>query len=154
MIHCRDCRSAWESLARMDAALRALPLTTTDPAFTRSVMDRILAKQPLPFGFRLLEKLPYLFGLLIVLGVMVASFVMTGVIDTSELDRTKSVAGGLVNKAGETLDATISAVTAGLVHYLPFAFGKGSMSVAFFAVAVVIVLAAVDRLVGRKVFQK
>lgn len=59
-----------------------------------------------------------------------------------------------MGKAADTVANSIGVFTVWLVRYLPFAFGKGSMGVAFFAVAIVMMLAAVDRFVGRKILQK
>ena len=151
---CTRCRSALDNLTRIDAALRGLPVAQVRPDFTRSVMDRILATQRPSFVFRMLEKLPYVFGLLVVLGVMVASFVLTGVFDGSQLDQGGSVATGLAGKAGEVLTGVTGMFTVWLVRYLPFAFGKDSMGVAVFAVAVIVMLAAVDRAVAKKVMQR
>ena len=151
---CKSCQSAFDDLSRIDVALRGLPVPETRADFTRSVMNLIAARRPSPVVFRILEKVPYIIGLLIVLGIMVASFEVTGVFDRSQLDRTKTVASGVADKAGEALAASISGFTAWLVQYLPFAFGKGSMGVAFFVAAVVVMLAALDRWVGRKILQK
>ena len=85
---CKECRSVFDSLSRIDAALRELPQVQTREDFTRSVMDRILAKKASPLAFRLLEKLPYIIGLVMVLGIMVASFIISGVFDKSQLGQT------------------------------------------------------------------
>lgn len=151
---CADCRLASASLARIDSALEALPVVETHPDFTRLLMDRVLAAPKPWFAFWLLEKLSYLFGLLIVLGIMIASFVLTGVFEQTQIDQTKSVATGIADKAGESLASAIGVFTAWLVQYIPFAFGKGSMSMAFFAISIVLVLAAIDRLVGRRLIHK
>lgn len=151
---CTRCRSAFDTLSRIDAALRRLPLAGVGPDFTRSVMDRVLATQRPSFAFRLLEKLPYIFGLLVVLGIMVASFVLTGVFDGSQLEQGRSVATSVAGKAGEVLTGAAGMFTAWLVRYFPFAFGKDSMGVAVFAAAVIAMLAAVDRVVTRKVMQR
>lgn len=151
---CSGCRSAFDRLADVDALLHKLPILETRPDFTRLLMDRILLPPKSSFAFRLLEKLPYLFGLLIVLGTMVVAFAVTGVFDTPQFDQTKTVAGGMADRAGEILATAMGTFNSWLVQYVPFAFGKGSMSVAFFAVAIVVMLAAVDKFVGRRLLQK
>ncbi len=151
---CKDCRLAFESLARIDAAVRRLPALKVRPDFTRSVMEKVLTVPKSSLAFRFLEKLSYVFGLLIVLGIMIAAFVVTGAFEKTALGHTKTVATGMAEKVGESIAVSISGLTAWLVQYLPFAFGKGSMGVAFFAVAVVMMLAAVDKLVGKRVVQK
>ncbi|MEK9136811.1 MAG: hypothetical protein AAB393_06780 [Bacteroidota bacterium] len=148
---CIECHAVFASLARIDTSLRNLPLERTSPDFTQLLMERALAAPKAPAMFRLLEKLSYVFGLLIVLGIMIASFVVTGVFDTTQVDQTRSVATGIVDRVGEGLASTVNSFTAMLVQYLPFAFGKGSMSIAFFAVLIVAMLAGVDRVVGRRV---
>lgn len=151
---CRQCRRAFENLSRVDVALRDLPLITTGAGFTRSVMDRILAGPKSSFAFRVLERMSYVFGLTIVLGIMIAAFVLSGVFDQAGIEQTQGVASDVMGRAADTVANSIGVFTAWLVQYLPFAFGKGSMGVAFFAVAVVMMLAAVDRLVGRRILQK
>jgi predicted anti-sigma-YlaC factor YlaD len=151
---CTDCRLAFENLARIDIVLKSLPVVETRPDFTRSLMDRILAVPKSPFLFRLLEKMSYVFGLLIVLGIMIAAFILSGVFEPPQIEQTKSVATGMVDKAGESLATSVGAFTSWLVKFIPFAFGKGSMSMAFFAISIVIMLAAVDRLIGRRMTEK
>jgi predicted anti-sigma-YlaC factor YlaD len=151
---CTECRLAFENLERIDTALCGLPVMETRPDFTRSLMERMLAAPKSPFLFRLLEKISYIFGLFIVLGIMIGAFILSGVFEAPQIERTKSVATGMVDKAGEGLASSIGAFTSMLVQYIPFAFGKGSMGVAFFAVAIVIMLAFVDRLLGRKIVQR
>ena len=151
---CSQCSRAFESLSRVDSALRDLPLITTGVGFTRSVMDRILAGPKSSFAFRVLERMSYVFGLMIVLGIMIAAFVLSGAFDQAEIEQTQGVASEVMGKAADTVANSIGVFTAWLVRYLPFAFGKGSMGVAFFAVAIVMMLAAVDRFVGRKILQK
>lgn len=151
---CRECHTAFENLERVHLAIQALPVLTTRPGFTRSVMDKVLAPPAPSFTFRLLEKVSYLFGLLIVLGIMVAAFVVTGVFEKSELSQTKTVATSMADQLGDGMAASISGFASWLVQHLPFAFGKGSLGMAFFAVAVLVMLALVDRVVGKRVFQK
>ena len=151
---CTECRVAFENLERLDSALEGLPVVETRPDFTRLLMDRILVAPKSPFLFRLLEKMSYVFGLLIILAIMIAAFILSGVFEAPQIEQTKSVAAGIVDKAGESLGTSIGTFTIWLVQYIPFAFGKGSMSMAFFAISIVIVLAAVDRLIGRRLIQK
>jgi anti-sigma factor RsiW len=148
--HCGKCRLVYANLKRVDLALRNMPVVETRAGFTRSVMDGILGKSGSSFAFRMFERLSYVFGLLIVLGIMVTSFILTGVFDASQVGQTTTVASEFAGHVGDNLLATVNGLTAWLVQYLPFAFGKGSISVAFFGVAVVLMLAAVDRVVGRR----
>jgi len=154
LVGCSDCRSAFERLADVDVLLHKLSILETRPDFTRLLMDQILVAPKASFAFRLLEKLPYLFGLLIVLSTMIVAFVVTGVFDVTQFDQTRTAAGGIAGRMGESLATAMGSFSAWLVQYVPFAFGKGSMSVAFFTVAIVVMLAAVDRLVGKRVLQK
>jgi predicted anti-sigma-YlaC factor YlaD len=154
LLICTDCRLAFENLERIGGALERLPAVETRPDFTRSLMDQILIVPKSPFLFRLLEKMSYVFGLLIVLGIMIGAFVLSGVFEAPPIEQTKDIATGIVDKAGEGLASSIGAFTTWLVQYMPFAFGKGSMSMAFFVVAIVIMLAFVDRLLGRRLVEK
>jgi len=149
---CTFCMSRLHNLSGVDTAVRRLPLTQAGPAFTRMVMEKLAGRPPLMF--RLLERLPSFVALMVVLGIMVGAFVATGVFENSQLDRARTVAGGMAESAGEAAGRTIGAFTTWLTQYLPFAFGKGSMGVAIFAVAAVVMLAAVDRVVTRRIAQK
>lgn len=151
---CSECRSAYERLVDVDALLHRLPVSKTTPGFTDSVMGRILAAPQSSLAFRLVEKLPHLFGLLIVLSIMIVAFVVTDVFDTTQLDQTKTAAGVIAEKIGLGVATAMASFSGLLAQYLPFAFGQGSMTVAFFVVAIVIMLAVVDRLVGRRLLQK
>ena len=151
---CESCRLAFENLSSVDGVLRKLPLLETRPDFTRALMDRILLAPGSSFAFRVLEKMSYVFGLLIVLSIMIAAFVLTGVLDQSQVEQTKGVASGIADQVGSGVSRAVDGFTALLVQYIPFAFGKGSMGVAFFSVAVIAMLAAIDRVVGRRVLQK
>ena len=151
---CGQCRRAWEELGKIDAAMRHLPLVETRPEFTRSVVDRLLVAPRPSLLFRLLEKASYVFGLLIVLGLMIAAFVLTGVFKGTEIEQTKSVVNTITATAGDELSAALSAFNGWLVRYIPFAFNKGSISVAFFALVALVTLAAIDRLVGRRVMSR
>lgn len=153
-LSCTTCRHAFEDLAGIDGALKGLPQIQTSPDFTRKVMDLVLDGPRASLAFRVLEKMSYVFGMLIVLGIMIAAFVVTGVFDASQVDQTKVLASGMVEQVGQGISSGIGKFTILLVQYLPFAFGKGSIGVAFFAVAVVAMLAAIDRVVGRRVLQR
>lgn len=151
---CRECRQVWQDIGSIDAALGHLPIVRTSADFTSTVMDQILTVPKSPLVFRLLEKAPYVLGMLIVLGIMVVAFVVSGVFKGSDIDLTKNVVASAMTKTGEGLGATLNAFSAWLIQYVPFAFSKGSMSIAFFAVVVLVMLAGVDRAVGRRVVQK
>jgi len=150
LAHCVACHSALSSLERLDLAVRNIPVLEVHERFTSSVMEGILRRSVSPLAFRVFEKLSYVFGLLIVLGIMITSFIVTGVVETRHVDQTKDVAAQLAGQVGHGLSVSLNGFTAWLIQYLPFAFGKGSISVAFFAVAVLLMLAVVDRVIGRR----
>lgn len=151
---CRECSRVWKDLGAIDAALGHLPLLEARADLARSVVHRILVAPKSPLVFRLLENASYLFGLLIVLGIMAAAFVVTGAFTNTEIEQTKNVMSTVASSAGESFAASLSAFNSWLAEYLPFAFAKGSMGIAFFAVVVMIMLAAIDHVVARRVMQK
>jgi Putative zinc-finger len=150
LAHCPTCHLAFGNLQHLDSTLKGLPVLEVKPGFTKSVMGSILGRGGSAVAFRLFEKLSYAFGLLIVLGVMVTSFIVTGAFDGTPVVNTGSVASGVAAHLGHRLSELVNQFTVWLVQYLPFAFGKGSVSVAFFAAMVLLMLAAVDRMVGRR----
>jgi hypothetical protein len=151
---CDGCRALHAQLLRIDRALTHQPVAATRPDFTRVVMSSLLPGRQSSVLFKLIEKTAYIFGLMVVLAVMLAAFVVTGVLQKSDFTQTRTVAGALLEKSGDSIGSTVSAFTSFLMEYFPFAYGKGSMSVGFFALAAIALLALVDRIIGRRVLQK
>jgi anti-sigma factor RsiW len=147
---CRECR--WESkgLQALDRALRQMPLERTGAAFTATVMRRLGLS---PEGKRvgsLAENLAYLAGLLIVLGLMVTVFLLTGVFGSSSNVTDLSAVADAVAKARDATGKGLGEFARWLVTFFPFAFGKGALGISIAVLLIASALAIVDRTVGRR----
>jgi anti-sigma factor RsiW len=151
---CDMCRSLHARLRDVDRALRGLPLETTSAEFTGRVMGLILTRRRSPVLFRILENVAYVFGLLIVLGVMTAAFLLTGVLDTQQVQLTRDVTEGFATRVWETVGSGVGDFSALLVTYFPFAFSGNGVSMVLFTVLAVGLLAGIDRFVLRSAQQR
>ncbi len=102
---CPECRVALRTIRHLDSALRSMPLVRVSPDFTNKVMGSLYVIQKSPFLFRVVEKVAYVFGLFIVAAIMVAAFVVTGVIDMAQVAESQSLASEVLSKSGESLTA-------------------------------------------------
>jgi hypothetical protein len=134
----------------MDASLRKVPRESLGSAFTQAVMAKIHLAPKSPLVFRFLENFAYVFGLLLVLGTMVAVFVLTGVMDTEQVSQTQGVVSGAWSRMGGAASSIIETFTTWLHQFFPFAYAKGGLGVTVFGILIVVILAAVDWLVRRK----
>jgi predicted anti-sigma-YlaC factor YlaD len=151
---CSRCNAAFANLRSIDTALEGQLIVATRSDFTRAVMSTIMPEVRQSRTYKAVEKAAYLFSLLIVLAIMIAAFLVTGVFQSSDFNQTRTVAGAMIEKTGDAIGSTVTGFTAILVEYLPFAFGKGSMNVGLFAIVVIAMIAVVDRLIGKRVLQK
>jgi len=146
---CEACSKVLASSLRLDASLRSLPLEGVGTEFTRRVMLKLQTKPKSPFLFRVLENVAYLFGLSIVLAVMLTVFLWTGVIDSSKVETGENAVAAILSDAGDVVSRGIGYIDSVLHEYLPFVFGKGSVTISMFVAVVVCLLALTDRIVGR-----
>lgn len=148
---CARCRIAHESLLRLDASLRSLRVEQLGADFTRSVLANLNIIPQSSFLFSVVENLGYVFGLMIVLGIMLTAFILTGVIDQQQVSQTQSIVGSASSAIGGKMNSMIDALTIGLQSYLPFVFGGGSLKIAVMGTLVIGMLAVVDKIVRRRI---
>lgn len=151
---CIECGRAHAALLRVHRGMKKLPLEKTSSDFTRNVLVNLGIAPKSPLLFRLLEKSAYMFGLFIVLGIMLAAFVATGVIEMRQITEGGSYVRNLLTTSGGFADKGIGAFSNALKQYLPFAFGKGSMAISVFAMLVVAALAIADKLFGGRIVHR
>jgi hypothetical protein len=106
-----------------------------------------------PWLFRFVENLAYLFGLMIVLGVMLAAFIFSGVISMERVLETPSTVGSITGAIGGALHMYGSSLAQALQRYLPFVFGRGSLQVVIMVMLALGMLAVVDKLVKRRMLR-
>jgi hypothetical protein len=147
---CPECREIFRVMNRMDGALKTLPPVSTGAEFTQSVMSRIGSGRSSPFLFRFFGSIAHLAGLVVVLGVMAATFLFTGVINRGQVEQGQTVVGEYMQQVGGTVGGAMTTFNGMLRKLFPFAFGSESGVIWLLVVIVVIVLALADRVVGRR----
>ncbi|MEK7248790.1 MAG: zf-HC2 domain-containing protein [Bacteroidota bacterium] len=150
---CRRCNAVYVSLSKLDSALLNLPMEHLGSDFTRNVLTKLHIVPKIPFLFRVVENLAYVFGLMMVLGVMLAAFVLTGVISSEQISQTKSSVGETSGMIADKMNSIIDALTVSLQSYLPFVFGGGSLKIAAMGTFVVGMLALLDRFLKRRLLR-
>ncbi|MBM2845921.1 MAG: hypothetical protein HW407_1233 [Bacteroidetes bacterium] len=150
LLVCPQCSTALETLQGIDRSLRRVPRAHVSEGFTEAVLSRLHLAPKSPLAFRVLEKVAYLFGLSIVLAIMLAAFVITGVVDIGAVNQTQSSVQQSLSAMGEGIDGLVGSLSTWLKAYFPFAYSKGTLSIAFFGSLIVAVLGVVDRVFVRR----
>jgi hypothetical protein len=117
-------------------------------------MKRIPLKAETPLAFRMLERLAYVFALFVVLAVLGAVFVMTGVIGWGDVESGGTFFQEIFDESSGAMNAVLSTFGSWIAQYLPFAFGAGTLGITGAIVAVVILLAVLDGILGRKLMNR
>jgi hypothetical protein len=122
-----------------------MPVEHTGPEITGTVLRRLgLNAEKDPLIYRLLERSAQVFALAIVLAVLGAAFVMSGVIDPGGV-----TADGWMQVTLETkLLPALEASAKWIGTYLPVTGGESAIALAI--VLAVILVGLVDRTVGRR----
>lgn len=147
---CRQCNAGFVSLSNVHSVLRVLPLEKPSSNFTHSVLMRLNIAPKTSILFRIVENLAYVFGLMIVLGIMLTVFLVTGVISKGQVVETQSTMSNAGRIVGQQLETMTSWLTAFLQTYLPFMFGSGSMRIALMSLVAIAMLAVFDRFLKRR----
>jgi anti-sigma factor RsiW len=151
---CHECRVSLRTIRYLDSEFRSIPLVRVSPDFTNKVMGGLYVAQKSPFLFRVVEKVAYVFGLFIVVAIMVTAFVVTGVIDMAQVAESQSVTAEMLSKSGEGLAAVFRTFSGWLSKYWSLTLGKGSFGISVFIIIIVFVIAAVDKLLTRRIVHR
>jgi len=152
--NCAVCNAVHKSLLRFDNTMRRLPLERPGPAFTANVMAQLDPGLGLVRALRFLEIVPNILGLSIVLGSMLLVFVWTGVVDVSRFSWEEGYFGGVAGEAGATISSVLGTASVWLSDFLPFVFGSKTLNISISIVAVIVILAGIDRGIGRRLVRK
>lgn len=150
---CSRCRNASAALRRLDMTLRNLPIANLGGDFTRNVLTRLDIVPKSPVLFRVVENLAYVFGMMIVLGVMLAVFVLTGVIDSTQVSNTQTFLNNAGDAVAEQTSHFVTSFASVLQSYLPFIFGNGNLKIAVMGTATVGMLVVLDKFLKRKILR-
>lgn len=150
---CSRCRNASAGLQRLDTTLRNLPTAKLGSDFTRNVLTRLDIVPKSPVLFRVVENFAYVFGMMLVLGVMLAVFVLTGVVDSSQVSDTQTWLNNVGDGVGEYTSHFVGMFSSLLQSYLPFIFGNGNFKIAIMGTIAVGMLMVLDRFLKRKILR-
>jgi anti-sigma factor RsiW len=151
---CARCRRSMETLRRLNAGLSTLPLEHTSAAFTASLLHSLGIAGSRRRTLSVFENIAYLFALALVLGIVFAVFLWTGVIESAELTEGQSVVQELVGKGQSMIAGAVGSFQQWLGQFFPFVFGNGAMRITIAVVAIAIVLAMVDRAASRRLVER
>ena len=147
---CPECSRAYKAIRQINGFLKRLPLENASTDLARSIMEKLSLSTGSSLAFRLVENVAYFFGLLLVLGVMAAVFIFTGVLDTEQISQTQGVISKVWLNIGAGGLFVVGDLTDSLQRFFPFIFRTGNVSITFFGGLVVLVLAVVDWFVRRR----
>jgi anti-sigma factor RsiW len=151
---CDVCKNAYDGARQIEEALRTLPRERVSRTFTRAVLRMLHLLPQTSLAFRLLEKIAYLFGLMIVVTVMLTVFTATGVIQWGEIPEAHSAAG----KAAAGLLSAVSGAADAVAHFVqtfvPFASSKSGGGIVLAAIAAAALIALVDVVLGKRIPQR
>jgi anti-sigma factor RsiW len=150
---CPDCAREFRSLSALDRNLRRIPLEQTGPAFTATLMNRLRLVPSTKESGRIFELFAYSVGLLLVLAVMTTAFYVTGLIPSGGSGQDPAIQALLAKGTSVLRDGTgvLTGIFSPVSQQLP---RLGGFHIALFAISVIVVLAVVDRIVGRKVLPR
>ncbi|GEM_PF-1134762 len=151
---CSVCGDVYKTALRVDSGVKRLPVEAASADMARRVLSTLGIVPKSPFLFRLLEKSAYIFGLLIVLAIMATVFILTGVVEMSQLQAGVSPAQNALVKSGAAIAGGVGWFTQVLKDYLPFAFSSSTMAISVFTAVVVSMLAIADKVVGGRIVHR
>ncbi len=150
---CFRCRNASAALQKLDATLKSLPSGNLGSDFTRNVLMRLDIAPKSSRLFGVVENLAYVFGMMIVLGVMLAVFVLTGVVGSSQVSNTQTWLNNASDVFAGRTSHFVASFASALQSYLPFIFGNGNLKIAAMGTIAVGMLMVVDRFLKRKILR-
>jgi len=122
LLLCPACRRVHEGVERIDGALRRQTLVSVRSDLADRVMEQ-LGYGTTPFLFQLFKGFSFFFAFLIVMTIMSAIFVATGVIGAGGVDTSPTTLGVLSEKAFGSIGSAVSwfneIVREGLPRSLP-----------------------------------
>lgn len=148
---CASCANAYDDLRQLHRVMKRLPVEHAGGEFTRDILVRLNIIPRTSLLFRIVENLAYVFGLMIVLGVMLAVFTFTGVVGSDQIEPTQTVLRGAGDAVAQAVGNAVGGLTAWLQAYLPFVFGSGSLKIAVMGTLIAGMLALVDRFLKKRI---
>ncbi len=151
---CDSCARAAAEMERIGREVRRLPLEKTSPGFTASVLQEIGLGTSRRRQSRVLETAAAMAAMVMVAGLLLATFFVTGVLKENPDAGTQTAVDTILKSGGDALARGMSAVGTAVTPYCSFLFGKGVLGVSVAALAVLILLAIVDWIAGRRLIHR
>jgi hypothetical protein len=127
-----------------------VPLEHVRTDFTRNVLAALSISPQTSVFFRIVEHLPYVFGLMIVVGVMLAAFVGTGVITLQQAAETETRLDRVWNSVDTALTVTATFINSVGLKYFSFLYSSGTARLVLMSVVSVGLLFLLDRFLKRR----
>ena len=145
LLLCPECRRVHEGVERIDGALRRQTLVSVRSDFADRVMEQ-LGYGTTPFLFQLFKGFSFFFAFLIVMTIMSATFVVTGVIGAGGVDTSPTTLGALSERAFGSIGSAVSWFNETLREGLPRSLPGESSRVILWMLAGGSIVGLVDRL--------
>jgi anti-sigma factor RsiW len=146
---CQSCRKEVRALRRVGESVKLLPLDGLGPAFTESVLDR-LDGSSFAKGVNLVTILSGLIALVCVSGMVLAAFVMTGVISLGEIAQGNSQVHAQWVNGWNVVAGFLTNVGRWVGFRMP---SPSTTTVMMTAFAGLVLFALADRFLGRRILR-
>lgn len=151
---CEPCALRRRDLERVGSALRRIPVERAPDGLPAAVLSRLGIGRTHSLLFTLLEHAALGLGMVIVLGTVLAAFLLSGVITTEQVRGGGSVVQEGFASAGGWIGGVAAAMSDGLRTYAPFLADTRAAGITASVLAVLGLLAGADRVLGRRVFPR
>jgi hypothetical protein len=141
-------------MERIAGGVRGLPMEKPSPGFTASVLHEIGLVTSGRRQSRVLEIAAAMAAMMLVAGLLLTAFFAGGVLNQNQAPNTQTAVERVLNTGGEAIARGMDKLGAALMPYLSFLFGKGALGISVAALAVLVLLAIVDWVAGRRLMHR
>jgi anti-sigma factor RsiW len=148
---CSQCSSEHASLTRLHRTLKSFPVERVGSDFTQTLLEKLGIAPKTTFLYRVAENFAYAFGLVIVLGMMLTAFVVTGVVTTGQLSAILDPVIQTTEIVVKQIRSSLALLVVATRSYLPFLFADAGMKMAVTATLAVGMLALLDKFLKKRI---
>jgi anti-sigma factor RsiW len=151
---CSRCRERHVVLARFDRMLRRMPLASVGPRFTQTVLAAVGIQPRDSTTYRVFEYAAGIFGMLLVAALTVAVLAIRGVFDQLPGMEASSTGTQVIGTIGSAITQLSADMGMSLREFFPYLFSTNALWTGFSTIAVLLLLAILDRAKERTVATK
>ncbi len=151
---CPSCARVAQEMKRIGTGVRDLPLEKTSPGFTASVLHEAGLATSGRRQSRALEIAAASAAMILVAGFLLAAFLAGGVLKQNEGAGTQTAVERILNAGGDAISRGMNEASAAVAPYLSFLVGKNALGISVAAIAVLVLLALVDWVAGRRLMHR